>query len=44
VLDILLPAEMRDALAEQVAETEAEQQQAQFLMPIDRGPEITETR
>jgi hypothetical protein len=43
VLEILLPTEMREALAQQVAETQAEQQ-AQFLMPIDRGPEITETR
>jgi Protein of unknown function (DUF3710) len=44
VLEILLPAEMRDALAQQVAQTQAEQQEAQFLMPIEKGPEITETR
>lgn len=44
LLDIMLPAEMREALAQQMAETQAEQQQAQFLMPTDRGPEITETR
>jgi Protein of unknown function (DUF3710) len=47
VLEILLPTEMRDALAQQVAQTQADQQQqeqAQFLMPIERGPEITETR
>lgn len=47
VLEILLPTEMREALAQQVAEQQAEQQaqgEAQFLMPIERGPEITETR
>jgi Protein of unknown function (DUF3710) len=49
LLDIMLPAEMREALAQQMAEAQAEQeqeqaQQAQFLMPIERGPEITETR
>jgi Protein of unknown function (DUF3710) len=43
LLDIMLPAEMREALAQQMAEQQAEQQ-AQFLMPIERGPEITETR
>jgi Protein of unknown function (DUF3710) len=44
LLDILLPAEMREALAQQMAEQAEEQQQAQLLMPMDRGPEITETR
>jgi hypothetical protein len=43
LLDILLPAEMREALAQQIAEAQA-QQEGQFLMPIERGPEITETR
>jgi hypothetical protein len=54
LLDIMLPAEMREALAQQMAEAQAEQEeeqeqeqeqeQGQFLMPIERGPEITETR
>jgi hypothetical protein len=44
LLDILLPAEMREALAQQMAETQAEQPHAQLLMPTERGPEITETR
>jgi hypothetical protein len=44
LLEIMLPAEMREALAQQMAQAQAEQEQGQFLMPIDRGPEITETR
>ncbi|MGH3159912.1 MAG: DUF3710 domain-containing protein [Streptosporangiaceae bacterium] len=43
LLDILLPAEMREALAQQIAESQ-EQQEGQFLVPTERGPEITETR
>jgi hypothetical protein len=45
LLDILLPAEMREALAQQIAESQAQaQQESQFLVPTERGPEITETR
>jgi Protein of unknown function (DUF3710) len=43
LLEIQLPAEMRAAIAEQVAQAEAEQRQ-QYPNPFDRGPEITETR
>ena len=43
LLELMLPAEMREALAQQMAEAQAEQE-AQILMPIERGPEITETR
>jgi hypothetical protein len=36
---------MREALAQQIAESQAQaQQESQFLVPTERGPEITETR
>lgn len=45
LLEIQLPAEMRQAIAEQAAEAQAGQaQQAQYPNPFERGPEITETR
>jgi hypothetical protein len=43
LLEIQLPPEMRQALAEQIAEA-AEAQGPESLNPFERGPEITETR
>lgn len=43
LLEIQLPPEMRQAMAEQMAEAEAAQG-AEYPNPFDRGPEITETR
>ena len=41
LLEIQLPAEMRQALEEQAAQAE---EQGEYLNPFERGPEITETR
>jgi Protein of unknown function (DUF3710) len=43
LLEIQLPPEMRQAMAEQMAEAEAGQG-AEYPNPFERGPEITETR
>ncbi|HEY3955682.1 MAG TPA: DUF3710 domain-containing protein [Streptosporangiaceae bacterium] len=43
LLEIQLPPEMRQAMAEQMAEAEAAQG-AEYPNPFERGPEITETR
>jgi Protein of unknown function (DUF3710) len=43
LLEIQLPAEMRQAIAQQMAEAEGAQG-AEYPNPFDRGPEITETR
>jgi hypothetical protein len=48
LLEIQLPMEMRQAIAQQMAEAEAEAAQggqaAEYPNPFERGPEITETR
>jgi hypothetical protein len=47
LLEIQLPVEMRQAIAEEIAQAEqAEQaeQRRQYPSPFERGPEITETR
>lgn len=43
VLEIQLPPEMRQAMAQQIAEAQAAQGQG-YPNPFERGPEITETR
>lgn len=43
VLEIQLPPEMRQAMAQQIAEAQAAQS-PEYPNPFDRGPEITETR
>lgn len=43
VLEIQLPPEMREAMAQQIAEAQ-EAQGPGYLDPFERGPEITETR
>jgi hypothetical protein len=44
LLELRLPAEAQQALAEQQAKAEQQQQQGYPLNPFERGPEITETR
>ena len=41
LLEIQLPPEMREAIEQEMAETE---ERGQYPSPFDRGPEITETR
>ncbi len=41
LLEIQLPAEMREAIEEEMAQAE---ERGEFPNPFDRGPEITETR